>query len=344
MSLGGSKFKGAGSTLGGSRPGTLTTVSFLNPGPLKCTIEKNETGGAVVSALQPGQAQDAGVLRGDIVCWAESGGKEVSYEEFMAIVQSGERPLTLDMLRIPQVGANLPQGASAAADARKAAMVAAATKREESFKKKATAPKKREIDMKSNTKTYDHDVSSGPMSEEARKAVEAAKAAEAKLAAELGYNPYAPVKSGSGKGGGNVQVPDAAAPAAKELAAPAAVAAPPAYPNQSDDAEVPDEFTLGLMQIVSVEAKADVCLKTIQKLVTNAVTKGQSAEGAKFRTINTSNAAIKERVLSVTGSLELLQAAGFVLSDGGEELVYPVKDPETWLEAGMQILAAQCAP
>ena len=56
--------------------------------------------------MSPGQAQDAGLLPGDVICWHGSGGDEAPFEEFMAIVKSGERPLTVEILRIatgPQV-------------------------------------------------------------------------------------------------------------------------------------------------------------------------------------------------------------------------------------------------
>ena len=341
MSLGQSRFKGSGATLGGSRPGTLVEITFPSPGSLNCSIEKEASGGAVVSSVSPGQAQEAGLLRGDVICWHGSGGEEASFEEFMSIVKSGERPLTVEILRIatgPQV-----TSASAGADARKAAMIAAADARETASKKK-TLPRsaaKRAIDMDRNTKTYDHtQTSADPQTEEARRAVAAAKASEQKMVQDLGYNPFETVKSSSCN-----------KPAARDTSASVTAGAPstgpgqvamPTFPNQDDDAEIPDDFTLALMQVVSQEDKAAVALNTMHKLISNAVTKGQTEGGEKFRTIRIGNEAIQKRVLCVEGAMELLVAAGFVASAGEESLlVYPLTVPAPWLESGLKIVDNQ---
>jgi hypothetical protein len=104
------------------------------------SIEKTESGGAVVARVDAGSAAgDAGVQvriyiylgkadgtlsifstcsntltqflkfsaprfprpqRGDFICWADSGGEEAIYEEIIQVVRSGERPLEMDMKRL----------------------------------------------------------------------------------------------------------------------------------------------------------------------------------------------------------------------------------------------------
>eukprot|EP00518_Triparma_eleuthera_P022231 CAMPEP_0197545074 /NCGR_PEP_ID=MMETSP1320-20131121/266_1 /TAXON_ID=91990 /ORGANISM="Bolidomonas sp., Strain RCC2347" /LENGTH=314 /DNA_ID=CAMNT_0043104551 /DNA_START=188 /DNA_END=1128 /DNA_ORIENTATION=- len=199
LSLGGKKsFKGSGQSLGGSRPGSTIPVIFCESGPLGMTIEKTESGSAVVARVEPGgAAEEAGVRRGDVVCW--SGGGEAEFEQFMAVVRSGERPLEIDIKRIVVKAATNVQSSSAAEEQRRLAVMAAASERQKkAVRSQKPVPKTRPIDLKNNTKTYDHS-SNGPQSEEARRAVQAAKDQEKKTAERLGYNPYESVAVGSGK-------------------------------------------------------------------------------------------------------------------------------------------------
>ncbi|GMH48721.1 hypothetical protein TrVE_jg14512 [Triparma verrucosa] len=193
-----SKFKGSGSALGGSRPGKVFSVIFPTAGPLGMTIEKTEYGGAVVSKVEPsGPSHEAGIQRGDVVCWSGTGGEEAPFAEFMAIVKEGERPLEIDIKRLEVATTNASNtSSSAAAESRRLAVIAAADARAKKSKQQQKPIPKRPIDLKNNTKTYDHS-SDGPKSDAAAKAVAAAKANEANLANELGYNPFETVKMGS---------------------------------------------------------------------------------------------------------------------------------------------------
>ena len=83
---------------------------------------------------------------------------------------------------------------SAASDARRAAVIAAAEKRNDKSKKMQRPLPKRPIDLKNNTKLYDHSDVGGAKTEEAKRAVEAARAGEVETANRLGYNPYETVK------------------------------------------------------------------------------------------------------------------------------------------------------
>ena len=47
----GPKFKGSGSTLGGSKPGTLVKITFSEPGSLGLKVEKTASKGTIVSSV-----------------------------------------------------------------------------------------------------------------------------------------------------------------------------------------------------------------------------------------------------------------------------------------------------
>ena len=275
----------------------------------------------------------------------------------MLIAKSGDRPLEIEVKRTTSGGGGGGEsgGGAAQQEERKKAMAAAADAREAKTNKKwgnpTAKPTKRPIDLSNNTKTYDHDTSGEPQSEEARRAVERAKEGERAATKRLGYNPYEAVKSGSGKG---AQGGDAAAPAAAPSPAPSpAPVSSPSFPAAADDgddswndAEIPDDFSLALMKVVSQPEKAAACLKTSHKLLTNAVSKGKGEGGAKFRTVRTNNSAVQERVLSVSGAEDLLVAAGFERreSEEGEPvLVFPEGGGERWLEKGMEAMLAMLA-
>ncbi|GMH54319.1 hypothetical protein TL16_g01645 [Triparma laevis f. inornata] len=171
MSIGKSKFKGSGSALGGSRPGKVFSVIFVESGPLGMTIEKTEYGGAVVSKVEPsGPANEAGITRGDVVCWSGTEGEEAPFLEFMAIVKEGSRPLEIDIKRLQITAPSVSGGASAAAESRRLAVIAAADARAKKSQRQQKPIPKRAIDLKNNTKTYDHS-STGPKSDAAAKAV-----------------------------------------------------------------------------------------------------------------------------------------------------------------------------
>ncbi|GMH70653.1 hypothetical protein TrRE_jg2343 [Triparma retinervis] len=370
-----SGFKASGQALGGSRPGALTNVVFVNPGPLGMSIEKTESGGAVVARVDAGSAAgEAGVQRGDFICWAGSGGEEATYEEIIQVVRSGERPLEMDMKRLSvKVGGTVGgSSASAAEDARRAAVIAAAEKRNKASKKMQKPLPKRPIDLKNNTKMYDHSDKGAAQTDEAKRAVAAAKSNEANLASTLGYNPYETVKMSSGKarqatdqvingavGSGpnndsGVPIPGSVrppmspnrhdiAPSSSSHSSTSTAATTTTIPSSDPDATPSQDFQDALAVLAS-QAENDGALKTISKLVVNAATKGQSEDGAKFRTIRLANKTIQNKVISVEGSLELLLSVGFVLQEKDNEtvLVFPAGQVEDWLGAAVKMIDA-CA-
>lgn len=210
------RFQGGGQSLGGSLPGVVIPVELKEEGPLGVKVERrsNSQGTAIVSmVVDGGQADRAGLKRGDIVCFHGSNGQEeMMFDMFIELAKSNQRPLCFEVRRIQQVknknqqqqvtAADRDPKSSAEAYNRKQAMIAAAEARDKAHKKK-TAPSnaaKKALKQKAssssasganaNNSTAADDHHAEPKSELSRAAAEAAKLSEARTAAELGYNPY----------------------------------------------------------------------------------------------------------------------------------------------------------
>jgi hypothetical protein len=137
--------------------------------------------------------------------------------------------------------------------------------------------------------------------------------AQANLASTLGYNPYETVKMSSGKarqatdqvingavGSGpnndsGVPIPGSVrppmspnrhdiAPSSSSHSSTSTATTTTTIPSSDPDATPSQDFQDALAVLAS-QAENDGALKTISKLVVNAATKGQSEDGAKFRTI-----------------------------------------------------------
>ena len=90
-------FHGQGQSLGGAKPGEVMEIVLPNPGPLGVRVEKrsNNSASAIVNQVVPGsQAEASGLQRGDVICFAGSRGQnEISYDMFLQIAKSPERPI-----------------------------------------------------------------------------------------------------------------------------------------------------------------------------------------------------------------------------------------------------------
>ena len=90
-------FQGHGQSLGGSKPGEVIPITLPNPGPLGVRVERksNTNASAIVNeVVAGGQAQAAGLKRGDILCFAGSNGQEeIMYEMFLQLAKSNQRPI-----------------------------------------------------------------------------------------------------------------------------------------------------------------------------------------------------------------------------------------------------------
>ncbi|CAB9530589.1 expressed unknown protein [Seminavis robusta] len=364
--MGQKKFQGSGKSLGGTGPGKIIHIELKDSGTLGLRIEKraNGQGTSIVSMVVPGsQADVAGLMRGDILCFAGSEGKsEIMYDDFLAMATSGQRPVVFDVRRITTKAGNNTAAKTADSFARKQAVIAAAEAREKAHKSKTkpvpkgekklpvilSAAEKRQQDLErerdAQLKTQET-----PKTEEARKAMELAKRNETEWANQLGYNPYETNKATAGQarnatvtaqhgavgGGASGSGGGSAEPQSIPAVRPPAEAAAPAKASDRQVAEdailIHDhpEFEEPYTMVLTTNTH-DVVLKSftiIRTLVKNATTKGQAGDeaGAKFRRVRLTNAKIKAAIVDINGGLELMMAFGFQLvEENGEScLVFP---------------------
>ena len=171
------------------------------------------------------------------------------------------------------------------------------------------------------------------MTEEAKKAAEAAKLEEAAHAAQLGYNPYEAAKATAGQARNATVAMTHGAIQNKEdddkMTAPNKPAPPPPLPVATNP-----EFEEAYTTLVTTNGEPAVksSIGIMRKLIVNATTKGQDTTdeeaAAKFRKVRLSNAKIKAAITDVHGALDIMLCVGFQLveEDGESFLVYPPGD------------------
>jgi len=364
--------RGGGQSLGGSKPGEVIHIVLSNPGPLGVEVEKtsNGMGSAIIALAVPGtQAESAGLLRGDIVCHANSNGEEeIMYKQFLAMAKSKNRPLVFDVRRIPnksKTGMASSSSSTAAAsggrssaesDTRRQAVIAAAEARDKAHKKKIrpgpktghlTTEEKQRIEAQREeyaSINAQHMMKDKPLSEETKKAVEAAKTDEVSHAAALGYNPYvqANVSAGQAKTAAVAMAHgtvNAGETQKNSTPPPAAVK----QERESDTIEpvFDDAFTTLVTTNLDRE-QISQSLTIIRKLILNATTKGQQGEdelSSKFRKVRLSNPKIKATITDINGAIELMIATGFELHELDKEthLVYPPQNNgPSWIPAALR--------
>jgi len=278
-----SSFGGTGQSLGGSQPGKVIPIELSQPGPLGLKVERrpNSQGTAIVQQVIAGsQAEQAGLERGDVLCFAGSnGGEEIMYDMFLDLAKSDQRPLCFEVRRVPKTKAasstsNASTGTtaknnSAEAYARKQAVIAAAEKREKEHKKKSKPiPKtnrdslpqilstadKRKLEDERRQRIQDDQVKD--LSAATKEAAAAAKSAEQKTVETLGYNPYETKSLSAGQARhavtttthGGMTAADtkntttSTTPSQPQSSSIPAVAAPPPLPAAEDAAAVPLDF------------------------------------------------------------------------------------------------------
>jgi len=380
--FGGQKtFQGAGQSLGGSKPGTVIAIVLPDAGPLGVRVEKrsNSEKTAIVHEVVPGgQAEMAGMQRGDILCFAGSNGQEeIMYDIFLDLAKSDQRPIELEVRRISTsldkkmaaapTGSNV--GKSADAEARRKAVIAAAEAREKAHKKKSKPIKQvtkttlaKQQALEQQRQLRQQSSSQEPRSEESRFAAEMAKHQEAQVAAQLGYNPYEMSRATAGQArtatnavqhgsmnsnpAGDHHLSSVAPP--KDAAA-ALEADGDDDDDDDDDDELPFEFQQAKATMVSStndKAALSSSCNIIKKLLVNATTKGQTPDedAAKFRKVRLANAKIQAAIVNAEGAVELLLACGFWLEeqDGESVLLYPANTPggPEWLPAALKRLEA----
>jgi len=366
------KFSGAGQSLGGAKPGTVIPIVLPEAGPLGVRVEKrsNSEKTAIVHEVVPGgQAEKAGMIRGDILCFAGSNGQdEIMYDMFLDMAKSNQRPIELEVRRIStsldkkKAPTSTVVGKSADAEARRKAVIAAAEAREKAHKikskpmkqvTKSTLAKQQQLEQQQQEQEQLDPSSQEPKSEASRLAAEAAKHNEAQVAAQLGYNPYETSRATAGQARnattavqhGSITA-DSAGDHLPEGNLPS-VAPPPNAMTAEDDELLPLEFQQARATMISSTPKDPLTssLNIIKKLVTNATTKGQNPgeDSAKFRKVRLANPKIKAAIVDVEGAVEIMLACGFILEEqeGESVLVYPADTPgPDWLPMALKQLDA----
>lgn len=360
-------FSGNGQSLGGSQPGKVIDVQLEDPGPLGVKIEKrpNSQGTAIVAMVVPGsQAEKAGMLRGDILCFSGSNGsEEIMYDMFIQLAASDQRPLCFELRRVQSKATknasnNSSSSLSAEAYARKQAVIAAAEKREKANKNKLKPLPKKKDNLPALLSTADRQrleeerraraaaqANEEPRTEASRKAREEAKNREATNAAQLGYNPYETSRATAGQartatvaqthgtmqdGGGEPRLP---------------AVRPPAETPAIKDGIVLSSYFMEAFELVATRNENAAAISSVgimRKLIVNATTKGQNRDdevsAAKFRKVRLANAKIKAVIVDVEGALDVMLSVGFQLAeeDGESVLIFPAGGIiEEWLPAAL---------
>jgi hypothetical protein len=286
--------------------------------------------------VKGGQAEAAGIQRGDILCYAGSNGEEeIMYDQFLALAASDQRPLVFDVRRVEST-VKKDADTSAESYSRKQAVIAAAEAREKAHKQKTKpiAKGKESNLLRKPTPLPTQQGSHEPMSEESKKAAEAAKADESVLAAQLGYNPYETARATAGQArNATVAITHGTIQNKEETPAPNKAAPPPALLVDLGP-EFEDAYTV--LVTTNEEAVVKMSIGIMHTLIVNATTKGQDTtdDAAKFRKVRLSNAKIKAAITEIHGALDVMLSVGFQLmeDDGESFLVYPPAEPgPDWL-------------
>jgi hypothetical protein len=353
--------RGAGKTLGGTKSGTLKSISISEQGPIGVQLENTSAGSAIIGKVIPGGvAEAAGLLRGDIICYPNTNGNdEIKYKGFLEMIKSNTRPLQFEVRRVetPSLSSNT-DGLRADAYARKQAMIAAAEARDKQNKfakkpvrsgKELTSEQKQKIaqQREQNALRNAEQMCNAPMSETSQKAVEAAKQDETKRIQELGYNPYESSRS-TGKQGAAAAVAtthgsikyqneETSSNSKEKLKKQSSISK-----NEGIDPDFDRAYSSLVMTNKQDEGLAK-SIRIIHKLIVNATKEGNSDDQKRKVRISNANKLIQEAINDMNGALDVMMSVGFVITENEEDsetyLVYPPGDsgPE-WLQKALSRL------
>lgn len=375
--------RGGGQALGGSKPGKLLSdIYIVDQGPIGIKLENTSQNHAIVASVSPGSiAESVGLQRGDIICHPDCNGmKEMLYNEFLAKAKSSERPIRIDVRRLAipaktaaaaAASSNKNTNMRADAESRRLAVIAAAEERNSKHKAKTRPiPKKKggkiideltpeqlqkiELQKEENMKRNAIHMANKPLSDEAKKAIQAAKFDEAKHAAELGYNPYevrkvtagqastasvamahGAINAGSGSGGttgsSSPSIPSVQPPtnAMIPLSETTSTTKPQYKPINSVFDEAFKELT-NSNNSDSNNEKISKSLRILRKLIANATSASSPNDPKRNVRMSEPNNLIKSCVIEMNGAVELLMSVGFIMSeiDGKTFLVYSDEDDD----------------
>lgn len=241
--------------------------------------------------------------------------------------------------------------ASADAESRRKAVIAAAEAREKKHKAKSKPIKQVTKTTLARQKEQEESLlsketlSEEPLSDESKKAAQAAKKDEAQLAASLGYNPYETARATAGQARtatttsqhGSINNENASLP----------VVTPPTQAMvTTEDDEDTEELSEQVEEAFATIASTDTTGKSrsiLKKLLVNATTKGQKPgeDGSKFRKVRLANDKIKAAIVDVPGALDFMTLCGFELQEQAGEtvLIYPEGySGPGWLPSAMKLL------
>jgi hypothetical protein len=353
--------RGGGKTLGGTKSGTVKSISISEHGPIGVQLENTSAGSAIIGRVIPGGvAEGVGLVRGDIICHPNTNGTDESkYKVVLEMIKSNTRPLQFEVRRVetPSLSSNT-DGLRADAYARKQAMIAAAEARDKQNKftkkpvrsgKELTSEQKQKISQQreQNALRNAEQMCNAPMSAAAQKAVDAAKENETKRIEELGYNPYESSRS-TGKQGA------AAAVATTHGSINHQNEETSNHPKErhqkhskiSIDHDINPDFDRAYSSLVLTN-KNDECLaksiRIIRKLIVNATTEGITDDKKRKVRISHANKLIQEAINDMNGALDVMMSVGFVITENEEDsetyLVYPPGDDgPDWLQKALDRL------
>lgn len=252
-------------------------------------------------------------------------------------------------------------------------MIAAAEARDKQNKQKkkpirkptelSAAEKKRIEDRREQlavkNETY---MADAPLSDEARRAVEAAKTDEVAHANQLGYNPYEAVKgtgqqasntvtnithgaihagsSGSSSGGTQNRATKKT-PSAKSTSTIAKPSTSTSTPSVGPINPTFDDAFASLVTTNGSSEQIKKSLRIMRKLIANATAPNLDVDDNKRKVrISNPNKHIQAAVNDMNGALDVMFSVGFIMSedevDSETYLVYPPGDVPSWLTAALQ--------
>jgi hypothetical protein len=338
-------FSGQGQSLGGNKPGRIIPVEIHAPGPIGIRLERVQptktnkttsaaaTAAAIVQSIVPGsQAEQLDLQRGDVLCFAGSNGQEeIPYEMFLELARSEQRPIALEVRRVPQTmaAATTTNNPSADAYARKQAVIAAAEKRERLHKQKTkpiapvkkqpelpklmSTAEKRQLEIERQQQQQPSTTSETATQEEILLLKQQAKLQEQSNIQNLGFNPYETRKVSAGRARtavtvtthGEIQAASNTVQTPTDNHTTAALARPPSeLPPPSEEFQHAFEIL-----VTSSSEVVHPSVSILRKLIVNATTKDED----KFRKVRLANPKIRQSVTDVPGAVELLLSVGFVI-------------------------------
>lgn len=357
------KNRGGGQSLGGSKPGKLIpNLCITQHGPIGVKLENTAQNHAIISSVTPGGvAESIGLQRGDVICHPGTNGmNEMKYHDFLSLAKSNDaRPLIFDVRRMVSMPHSSNSNLRADADARRQAVIAAAEQRDSKNKaKRKPIPKRKggksvaeltpedmeriNLQKEENIRRNAVNMADKPLSEEAKKAVQAAKQDEANHANQLGYNPYevrkvtagqastasvamthGTIKAGNQNEGASNTSPSAPVAALPTIRPPSEAVAP--VEEKKSIKKINDAFDEAFTAVLTTNAndKIPKSFRIMRKLIVNATTSPADDPKRQVR-ISDPNKLIQSSIIDMNGALELMMSVGFLPDemDGKTFLVY----------------------